>query len=246
MRTLRFFHENIPEQNQIIHLTAEESWHIGKVLRLKTDHLIYLMDGQGTIAKCTLQNNQIKNRQTTLPVLIQEKKYYPAPTPKIDLYVAPPKNKLMQTIIQMATQLGTATITPIICKYSEPSTQKNNKQKWQKEAINTIKQSSNPYLPTINNPISINQAISTAPLQGFLGAVPQTTTAQLPPIPKNTTNIALWIGPEAGFTNQEETTLLKRYHPLTIGSWILKIETAVPALLATIQYQLNNQTQKIQ
>ncbi|MBQ7177881.1 MAG: RNA methyltransferase, partial [Victivallales bacterium] len=43
---------------------------------------------------------------------------------------------------------------------------------------------------------------------------------------------ALWIGPEGGFSPEEETALFaKNAVPITVGNWILRVETAVPALL---------------
>jgi len=49
-------------------------------------------------------------------------------------------------------------------------------------------------------------------------------------------SLALWVGPEGGFSSEEEAALLRiGCQPLTLGQAIMRVETAVPALFGMIQ-----------
>ncbi len=70
----------------------------------------------------------------------------------------------------------------------------------------------------------------------FVGAVPGTGNAVQPEQERLLAKgAALWIGPEGGFASEEQAALLEAGAvALTVGRWILRVETAVPALLGRL------------
>ena len=158
------------------------------------------------------------------------------PCPAIRLYIAPPKGKNMDLLLKEATELGVSRITPIICKYSV-SRPDGCKSAWRQHLIVACKQSRNPWLPFIDEPIDFGPALSASRELNFLGAVPRPAAQSKESEPEQAMHngAALWIGPEGGFTEEEESALLdKGAAPITVGNWILRVETAVPALLGAI------------
>ena len=52
--------------------------------------------------------------------------------------------------------------------------------------------------------------------------------------PLGASDQAIWIGPEGGFSDEENQRLAQAASPLSIGPHILRIETATIAMLAAI------------
>ena len=173
MRTVRFFHENIPDLGEGLELTAEESWHAVRVLRLQKDSEIHIMNGRGSTAVAVLNSCEVKNKRSTVSCTVKNILTAEGPQPQIHLYIAPPKHKLMNLVIRMATELGVAEITPINTEFSvNDSKQKNSTEKWILECISAVKQSGIPFLPVINHSVDFETAFSTAETDGYVGAVP--------------------------------------------------------------------------
>ena len=82
--------------------------------------------------------------------------------------------------------------------------------------------------------------LSAFPEDGFFGAVPRAEDARTEPFPYTPSRLSLWVGPEGGFSPEEEQALrAKGLIPLTVGPWILRVETAVTALLGSLLTQFH-------
>ena len=226
-------------------LSEAESLHASRVLRLAVGERLALMDGHGHSAVATVTDISRRGNQVTCEV--DEITTHQPPKWSVRLYVAPPRAKIMELVVRFATELGVSRITPILCKYgvSKPD---GSKDAWLQTAIVAMKQSRNPWLPILDEPIGFASAVEAATEYSFLGAVPKGDTAPQPP-PNGeclSRGTALWIGPEGGFAPEEEERLLEKGTiPLTIGPCILRVETAVPALLGAIYALLDKKTVEV-
>ena len=215
-------------------LPESEALHAAKVLRLSVGDSLTLMDGLGHTATAVVET--ISRRGSELVCKVDEVLQNPKPLYGIRLYLAPPRAKIMELVVRFATELGVARITPILCQYgvSKPD---GNKESWLQTAIVAMKQSRNPWLPILDEPVVLNAALSSATECSFLGAVPATVTSCSPPSPEacRQKGVALWIGPEGGFSPDEENAIMGQGAcPLTVGPCVLRVETAVPALLGAL------------
>ena len=216
-------------------LPEAEALHASKVLRLSVGESLTLMDGMGHTANAVVET--ISRRGSELVCKVDEVLQSPKPQYGIRLYLAPPRAKIMDLVVRFATELGVARITPILCQYgvSKPD---GSKEGWLQTAIVAMKQSHNPWLPILDEPVAFNAALASATECSFLGAVPATATTSIStPAPEVCLQkgVALWIGPEGGFSPDEEKTLLEQGAcPLTVSPCILRVETAVPALLGAL------------
>ena len=217
-----------------VSLPESEALHASKVLRLSIGESLTLMDGLGHTATAVVET--ISRRGSELVCKVDEVLQASKLRYGIRLYLAPPRAKIMELVVRFATELGVARITPILCQYgvSKPD---GSKESWLQTAIVAMKQSRNPWLPLLDEPVTFNAALASATECSFLGAVPAMATTCSPPNPEacRQKGVALWIGPEGGFSPDEEKAIMGQGAcPLTVGPCVLRVETAVPALLGAL------------
>lgn len=238
MRIIRLFSDTIPLPGGRQALSAEESWHAGKVLRLEAGDPVELVDGRGLVAQGRLLAWDPRERHPRIEAEIVSRTQVAEPVRRLHLFVAPPKGKLMAQIVRDATELGVWSLTPVRCQRSVADpVGKDIVKAWGADAIEACKQSGNPFLPQFHPAREFAEALAGAPAAGCFGAVPEAGVSALP-LPE-AGDIAVWIGPEGGFSEEEHGALKQKgYRGITIGRWILRVETAVPALLAALQADL--------
>lgn len=237
MRILRFLCDPLPPAGGEAVLGPEESRHATTVLRLRPGDPVELLDGAGAIAQAELLEPPpgIRRREL-LHCRILKRQQFPPPARRLHLFIAPPKGRLMHQIVRDATELGVWSITPIVCRFSvsDPAG-KDPETLWHAQAAEACKQSGNPFMPRLHPAKSFTEALATAPAAGCFGAVPRFAAATPPALPAGG-DLAVWIGPEGGFSDEEHLALLaKGIIPLAAGPWILRVETAVAAVLGALQ-----------
>ena len=220
-------------------LPEAESLHASRVLRLAPGDRLTLMDGRGKTADATITD--ISKRGNQLFCHVEEVTEHQPPKYPIRLYIAPPRAKIMELVVRFATEMGVARITPILCRYGV-SKPEGSKEGCLQTAIVAMKQSRNPWLPALDGPMPFADALKAATECCVLGAVPRQNAPKRLPAQElcQARGIALWVGPEGGFSPDEEERLLaKSAIPMTVGPCILRVETAVPALLGGLYALLN-------
>ena len=220
-----------------VQLPASESRHALQVLRLGVGDRILLLNGHGIRAEAVLDAVDNRRHSTTTCRILQADAA-PQPQPHITLFIAPPKSKNIDAVIRTATELGAAAIVPVLCRFGVAKPDLDTIAHWTKTVIAAAKQSHNPWFPEIKAPAAFADVLEAAGDHGFFGAVPEPADALPSPaaLPvDDQRQTSLWIGPEGGFAPEELSALLaKGLQPLTVGQWILRVETAVPALLAVV------------
>ena len=200
-----------------------------------------LLNGHGTEAFATLQDTSGDRRQHRAVCRIERVVQHGKPSRPVHLYVAPPKSKSMDIVLKAATELGVSSITPILCQYGVVKMEGEGKDAWENTLVAAMKQSGNPWLPDLKAALTLEDALTSSSGLGYFGAVRPAGTA-MPPAPwdrPDGAEASLWVGPEGGFTDEEEAKLLAHgLCPLTVGNWILRVETAVAALLACMNIRL--------
>jgi 16S rRNA (uracil1498-N3)-methyltransferase len=116
--------------------------------------------------------------------------------------------------------------------------------KWQRHMIESAKQCHTPWLPRLDRPRPLTEAIS--PLPGdALKIIPALSehTRRLYELPlTQTKSVFILIGPEGDFTPEEEALAQQQgFQPITLGPLILRAETAAIASLAMVSHELARQ-----
>jgi 16S rRNA (uracil1498-N3)-methyltransferase len=241
-----------PEQCQEpgMFLTDREAHHAQHVVRVRHGERVAVLDGAGLERLCEVQ---AFDRDSVKLALI-EKRVHPAPPCHVTLLQAVPKGKLMEAIIQKATELGVSRIVPLLSERVVPqledkaSAQKT--EKWQLAAIEAIKQCGSAWLPVIEAPVTPNQFLAQAerPEMSLIASLQSGSRpareyfrafhAKLGRMPQS---ISVWVGPEGDFT-PAETELIKANGvlPITLGRLILRTETAAIYCLSVLSYELQS------
>ncbi len=237
----RFYYSEQLAVGEDVELSGVESAHALKVLRVRAGEMMILLDGHGTEAFATLLDNSGDRRQHRAVCHIERVIQHDKPSRPVRLYVAPPKSKSMDIVLKAATELGVTSITPILCQYGVVKIEGEGKDAWENTLIAAMKQSGNPWLPELTMSMTLADALASSSGLGYFGAVRSAGTVA-PPAPwdrPDGAEASLWVGPEGGFTDDEEAMLLARgLYPLTVGNWILRVETAVAALLACMNIRM--------
>ncbi len=225
---------------ETVRLSAEETAHALRVMRIEPGERLTLLNGQGGRATAVLLDDGPTRKIREASCRIESTETVLRPQLSIILYVAPPRNKNMDTVLKSATELGVAKIVPVICRYAVSRPDASAIESWSQTLVTAMKQSGNPWLPELDAPQAFSEALTNSDEDGFFGAVPQSDDLQASDFPYTPDRLSLWVGPEGGFSPEEEQALRKKgLLPLTIGPWILRVETAVTALIGSLLTQFH-------
>ena len=209
------------EPGMQVRLDKEESAHLFRTLRAEPGEKCQLMDGSGHLALAEVQPGKMLK---LIEVSTAER---PAP-PLVHMYIAPPRRQKMDQILRQAAELGVWRIVPILCERSVSLPDRDSVNgRWQEVLFEACKQSGNPFLPQVAEPIKFADALTDSVRNcavRFFGSVAE---CQAPAADVKPESAAWFVGPEGGFTEEEERQLIRHGAiGLHFGSWVLRVETA--------------------
>src|SRR5258708_5900405 len=102
----RFYLPEAQSAGRSTTLTGSEAHHALHVVRIRRGEEIVILNGKGGEFLCRVQETNRDNVAAT----VVETKQHPAPSCWLTLLQAVPKGKLIETIIQKATELGASRI----------------------------------------------------------------------------------------------------------------------------------------
>ena len=207
-------------------LDEDESAHAIRVLRLQAGDAIELLNGKGERYLATI--TETTKRQVSFELVTAHRQ--PVQTPAIHIAIAPTKNiDRFEFFLEKATEIGLATIHPVLTKNSERKEIKI--EKLTKNLVAAMKQSGNLFLPDLAPLRTFKDFLAgqTDPgAQKFIAHCEEDPTKnQLFNLVKPAKNVVILIGPEGDFT-PEEIALAKRagFLPVSLGETRLRTETA--------------------
>ena len=216
-------------------LSEEESKHAIRVLRLKNDDKIQLIDGSGGMYEVTIIDDDPK--RCTVRVITKHtetgKRSF-----KLHIAIAPTKNiDRLEWFIEKATEIGIDEITLLDCEKSERTVVKLDRIN--KVAISAIKQSMKAYLPKINELTGFNKFIATS--NEFKGQrfIAHCHSREVLPHIKTLyskgKDALILIGPEGDFSEREVKLATENgFVEISLGQSRLRTETAALYACTTI------------
>jgi 16S rRNA (uracil1498-N3)-methyltransferase len=239
----RFFvkRENIKKGSILI--DGEDVQHISRVLRLQAGDRIVLCDGSGTDYLTAIES---MNKNSVIAAVIEQETSKGEPDIDVVLYQGIPKSAKMDTIIQKCTEMGVKRIVPVstartVVKLESEKDEKKKVERWTKIAEEAAKQSGRGIIPGISMPMTLQEALKDAAKLGIV-IVPYELEGSLAikEALRNgkSSSVGFFIGPEGGFEPYEiEEAKKMGAVPVTLGSRILRTETAGIAVLTGIMYE---------
>lgn len=229
-----FYSEQLAEPGATLELTGDEAHHAAAARRLHEGDTLWLFDGRGGIARTTLL--RVAARGRTLELRVEERRIEPPPRPAIHLACALPKGDRQQVLLDMTTQLGMTRFTPLACERGVVKPGATTMDRWKKICLEACKQSRRLHLPVIE---AVSTAADIAAHATAAGshvwlAHPAARAASISAaVNQKTSDVTILIGPEGGFTEAEiAQAVAAGARPVTLGTSILRIETAAVVLVA--------------
>ncbi len=240
MRIPRFYQDIDAQVGEEQTLSSLNHRHAVQVLRLKVGESIVLFDGKGGEYLSTLK---VSNKRDSSVILESFDPVNRESTLNSTLVLATIKSDKMDFAIQKAVELGVTHIQPMISDRSVIKIKADRLQKkiqhWQAIIIGACEQSGRTLIPTIAEPLSLEGCLTFYQKLFCLGMLP-TTEKKFSDLPSviNEQGVALFIGPEGGFTDSEEALMqTHQIDTVNFGQRILRAETAVIAGLTACQQQ---------
>jgi 16S rRNA (uracil1498-N3)-methyltransferase len=218
-------------------LGADAAHHVARVLRMQSGDALLLFNGDGSEYRATIASIDKKSVSVQIGSAVENTRESPL---AIHLGIAISKGDRMDWVIQKATELGVAQITPLQTERVEVRLNNEREEKklahWQATAISACEQCGRNRIPTIHSPATLMTWLDTvkADAKFVLHHRSEITLEESAEKPKR---IALLIGPEGGLSDMEITLAeQKNFAPLRLGPRVLRTETAPLAALSVLQF----------
>ena len=210
-----------------------------QVLRMQPGQAVTLFNGEGGEFEAVIE----RMGRSDVSVVVGAHHQVEREAPRaVHLVVGMPANERMDWLVEKAAELGVASIQPVLAQRSVLKLQGERAEKkqahWQAVAIAACEQSGRNRVPPVHAVIRLAQWIArldAAPsgsrlllsLAAQSQAIATAAGAEGP--------VLLLSGPEGGLTPQEEElALAARFRRATLGSRVLRAETAPLAALAAL------------
>lgn len=226
----RFFVNSI---NDIVHIEGEEFVHLSKVLRLKVGDEVeciceddYLYNGVITDINKTSASVKITNKTKNLK------------NPKVDVTVfqALPKGDKLDLIVQKLSEIGVNTLQPFVSKYCVAKSC-NKIDRLNKISKSASKQCGRSRSLVVNECITFEQLLNELQKYDTVIFANETERKQNDFKINNNDKIAIIIGSEGGFAEEEIKLLSDKATSVTFGHRIFRTETASIVISAIVLYK---------
>ena len=219
----------------VLSLPAGAARHV-QVLRLQPGDVITLFNGEGGEFDASV----IRMGRSDVEVEVGAHHAVERETARaIHLLAGITANERMDWLVEKATELGVASITPLVAERSVLKLKGERAEKklahWQGVAVAAAEQCGRNRVPTVHPAVTLNEWLKKAPPgERWVLSLSEGTRqlaqmhAQQPAV-----SITLLSGPEGGLSPTEEAAALTAgFVPVTLGSRVLRAETAPLAVLA--------------
>jgi 16S rRNA (uracil1498-N3)-methyltransferase len=253
-RSPRLYVEERLSAGATITLGAKPAHYLRNVLRLKPEDAVLLFNGRDGEWRAVLAGAG-KGAKLT----VQEQVRPQTPAGDLHFLFAPLKHERLDYMVQKAVELGASRLQPVITQHTQVS--RVNVERMRANATEAAEQCGILSIPQISAPLSFAKMLAARmpdrllvfcdeaadvsnPVSALTAA--RVTPPVLPLVPATTETgtepLAVLVGPEGGFADDERAALLKQPNivRLSLGPRILRADTAAVAALALVQAVLGD------
>ncbi len=227
-----------------VELYEETARQIKTVLRLQPGDEIVVLDNSGMAWSVRLTEVS-KNRARG--EIIEQQPARSEPTVHLTLYQGTLKGQKFEWVLQKGTELGVSCFVPTICHRSVVDKAEalfKKQERWRRIIQEAVEQSGRGKLPMLAEAMSFDKSLAQAKTQHDLIIMPWEAAAGDSSLKAvlnehQTGSIAVFIGPEGGFSDEEAALASEAgAHLVKLGPRILRAETAGLAVCSAILYEL--------
>ncbi len=230
-----FVDPELIQTSQIV-FPADVSHQIVRVLRLKLNDHVVVLDNQGNQLEVVLED---LNGKQVLGRIIERMKVDAEPELNLHLLVAFTQREKFEWILQKCCELGVRKITPLITERSLIISDQDfakKKERWVRILKEAAEQSRRGLIPVLENPLKFEEALRIPAAFRWI-AWEHEISQRLDDLMngQKLTEAAVCIGPEGGFSNGEIQIAQKLgWQPFSLGKRILRMETAAVVACALL------------
>ena len=232
--TRRFYVDGAELAGERIEIDGALAHRMANVLRMRAGDEFILFDGSGEDVRVRLDD--VKDRHIGASVL--ERGPGPRePRLKVHLYQSITKGDRFEWLLEKATEIGVASITPLVAARAVVKTAAdgNRADRWRRIAVEAAEQCGRSAVPAIGAPQPFDDALRSAP--GIL-LLPYEDAGDTAPSSHDVLNrrvddvfalaaVSVFIGPEGGYDSAEiERASAAGVEIVTLGDRVLRSETA--------------------
>ncbi len=238
----RFFTEE-PVINNTVTLTDDAVHHIKNVIKLTEGEQLVLVKNQKELL-CRIDKIE---KNSIIVYVLEESEGTTEPPYEVTLFQGIAKGDKLDFIVEKAVEAGVSRIVPFkmqrsIAKIEGKDVAKKT-ERFQKIAKSAAQQCGRLLIPKVlepKTPKQVNWDEFDLKLLCYEDENKTTLKEVLRNNPQNIKKIALVIGPEGGISPEEVSYLLEAgFQSVSLGSRILRCETAGLYALANLQYELD-------
>lgn len=230
--------EDITADGQVV-IRGEDAVHIGKALRMRPGEMIRISTDDDRNYLC----RAVSFGREDVTFRITEETCDTELQSRITLFQAIPKGDRMEHVIEKCTELGVAEIVPVEMQFCVVKLDEKKREakriRWQKIAETAAKQSKRSRIPEIGTPVPFCTALdrmdeSDVRLVPYENALGIGHTREVLRSIRPGQSIAVLIGPEGGFSEEEIALARPRAEVITLGHRILRTDTAAITMLSLL------------
>jgi 16S rRNA (uracil1498-N3)-methyltransferase len=223
----------------LVTLDRAQAHYLNHVLRLKTGDHVLVFNGRDGEWSAMLEG---KKQAATLCLGTKTRPQ----TAAADLHYlfAPLKSARQDYMIQKAVELGVSRLQPVLTRHGQVT--RVNLERMRANAIEAAEQCGILSIPEIAAPVALARCIAERDPARWLVFCDEDATTANPADAlggvRPHSRLAVLVGPEGGFAEDERAALLKQPHTvrLSLGPRILRADTAAVAALAIVQTVLGD------
>jgi 16S rRNA (uracil1498-N3)-methyltransferase len=218
-----------------VYFPEDESAHMVSSLRLGRGDAVMATDGEGRLIEAEIEDADGKLAVARV-IRIEQ---VAAPNIVLTLYQGIIRPRRMETVIEKCVELGLNVFSPIVTERSVERDAVARLGRWNKIAVEAMKQSLRTHAREVRGPVSFGDALhEIGDLDSVLVAHQQAAGGALAGGDFNMGrgSVGLFVGPEGGFSDDEVEALRERgARMFSLGAARLKSETAAIASVAIIR-----------
>ncbi len=245
-RTPRLFVDTPLEAGVQLELDRGRANYLVNVLRLPPASSVLVFNGRDGEWRAELT---LEGRKRIVLAVVQQSR---AQTPPGDLHYlfAPLKHARLDYMVQKAVEMGASRLAPVYTRHTQ--SQRVNLSRMRANAVEAAEQCGILAVPDISAPVELDRLMATWPPGRLLvfcderadsadpvAVLMRAATAAGTGLPRP---LAVLIGPEGGFAEEERKALLQlpQMVRLPLGPRVLRADTAAVAALALVQAVLGD------
>ncbi len=235
-------------KGDLVHFPDKIGMQIQRVLRLRSGDVVVVLDNQGGQFKVELVN--VEGEMTTGKIMerLAENR---EPAVQVTLCISLTQRDKFELILQKATEVGVVRVQPFVSRYSlvrDTNIKEKRRIRWEDILREAAEQSGRLRIPVLEEVETLPKMVERCMreqdgcLMAWVGEKSTTLKKALREYAHSggkAARIAIFIGPEGGFAQQEVDLLAEKgVQAVSLGMRVMRMETAAIVAPALILHEL--------